>query len=126
MVSGFAFPAHDLAGRAARWLNGVSVTGSWWEERWRILTAPLRQAGVPWASILGNHDGEGDLSRRQIAELDVATGGGLSMTQPGPPDLAGAANYWLDVLEPEGSTVAARIWMLDSGNRGCGRLASGW
>lgn len=33
-----------------------------------------------------------------------------SLTQQGPPGLAGASNYFLDVLDPEGEAVAARIW----------------
>ena len=56
MISGFAFPAHDLPGRVARWLDYSLLTCSWWEQQWRRLTELLRQAGVPWASCLGNHD----------------------------------------------------------------------
>lgn len=58
MLSGFAFPAHDLAGRLRRSLDASLTTGSWWEEQWRALTEPLREAGVPWAASLGNHDAE--------------------------------------------------------------------
>ena len=123
-VSGFAYPAADLRARLSRLLGAAP---SWYEQQWRRLVAPLQAAGVPYASLLGNHDGEADLGRRQIAELDAATGRGLSLTQPGPAHLRGAGNYWLDVLEPgEGTAVAARIWMLDSGNRGCGTQAQGW
>lgn len=73
----------------------------------------------------GNHDGEADLQRREIAELDAASGL-LSLTQPGPQDITGAANYYLDVYDSAGRTVAARIWMLDSMARGCGPVTVGW
>lgn len=75
----------------------------------------------------GNHDGEADLSRQEIVALDAATGGRLSLTQPGPASLGGSGNYWLDVLAPGNSSQpAARIWFLDSGNRGCNGEAAGW
>ena len=75
----------------------------------------------------GNHDGEADLSRREVMALDAATGGSLSLSQSGPATLSGAGNYWLDVLEPGNSSqVAARLWFLDSGNRGCNGGAAGW
>lgn len=129
MVSGFAFPAGDLAGRLGRLVgsSGSSqLTASWYEQQWHRLVEPLHAAGVPYASILGNHDGEADLGRRDVAELAHAVGGALSLTRPGPPGLPGGGNYWIDVLEPQGQAAVARIWMLDSGNRGCGRLAWGW
>lgn len=59
--------------------------------------------------------------------MDAATGVGLSLTRPGPAGLPGAGAYWIDVLGPGTSRdVAARIWMVDSGNRGCDGTASGW
>ena len=75
----------------------------------------------------GNHDGEADLSRREVVALDAATGDRLSLTKSGPARLSGAGNYWLDVLAPGNSSkVAARLWFLDSGNRGCDGGAAGW
>lgn len=122
-VSGFAYPAANLLGHLSRLLFSGA---SWYEQQWRRIVAPLHKAGVRYAAILGNHDGEADLSRRQVVELGGAAGGGLSLTQPGPSHLTGAGNYYLDVCDAQGQQVAARIWMLDSGNRGCGRLAWGW
>lgn len=58
MVSGFAIPAHDLAGRLRRRMDASLVTGSWFEQQWLRLTEPLRKARVPWATTLGNHDAE--------------------------------------------------------------------
>lgn len=65
MVSGFAFSAHDLAARLRRRLDASLATGSWFEQQWQRLTEPLREAGVPWAAALGNHDAEvGGWARR--------------------------------------------------------------
>jgi pre-mRNA-splicing factor SYF1 len=122
MVSGFAFPAANLLGYISRWRAGTT----WYEQLWRRLIEPLHARKVPYASILGNHDAEADLKRRDIVKMDAATGTGLSLTQPGPANITGAGNYYIDVYDSTGTQVAARIWMLDSGNRGCERLAWGW
>lgn len=79
------------------------------------------------STAAGNHDGEADLSRRQVVALDAATGNRLSLTKSGPARLSGAGNYWVDVLAlGNSSEVAARLWFLDSGNRGCNGGAAGW
>ena len=38
----------------------------WWARLWQQLTAPMRDAGVKFAVVLGNHDGEADLRRRDV------------------------------------------------------------
>lgn len=74
----------------------------------------------------GNHDGEADLSRHEIVAVDMAASN-LSLTQQGPVGVAGASNYYVDVLDPQGGAVAARLWLLDSNDRGCGPLIrAGW
>lgn len=50
----------------------------------------------------------------------------LPTPMQGPEGITGASNYWLDILEPSGAAVAARIWMLDSGNRGCADSPRSW
>lgn len=97
--------------------TGICPDG-WYAGSWTNITAPLKAAGVPWASILGNHDDEGDLNRTAILANDIATGNGLSLTQQGPSNITGASNYYIDILGGDGS-VAARVWFLDSMDRGC-------
>lgn len=85
--------------------------------RWRQLTKPIQAAGMPYALILGNHDDEADLSREAIILLDRQSKG--SLTQMGPKEAMGLSNYYLDILPARGAQSAARVWMLDSGGRGC-------
>lgn len=113
MVSGFSWDGH----------------AGWYAQRWAQLTAPVRTAGVPFAAVLGNHDSEADLSRAQIMQLHDSTSNAIVP----PPEArgpqganAGASNYYLDIMDSDGQVVAARIWMLDSNNRGCGQLRAGW
>lgn len=117
----------DLVVFSGDMVDGPSWNGrrGWYESVWQRLIKPVNFAGVPYASILGNHDGEADLSRRDIVELDMRTSN-LTLTQQGPHRLTGAGNYYLDVLSSDGEQVAARLWMLDSNNRGCEHVRHGW
>ncbi|EFN59663.1 hypothetical protein CHLNCDRAFT_133158 [Chlorella variabilis] len=118
----------------------------WFERRWRQLIAPVHAAGLPYAVTLGNHDGEAELTRRQILDLDIRTGGVWSLTRQGPPEASDASNYYLDVypaMPPAHAPItchgagcaaagagdggaAARVWLLDSGDRTCPPLMFGW
>ena len=69
---------------------------------------------------------EAELDRRQIVALDVATGAPWSLTRQGPQELSGASNYYVDVAAPDGGAPAARIWLLDSGDRTCPPIMFGW
>ena len=118
MVSGYAF-------RSAVRLKAADPENSWYARQWAQLKAPLSEAGVPFAAILGNHDGEADLSRWQIMEL--AASSPLSLARSGPNNLTGAGNYYVELRAPHASQqVAARIWFLDSMSRGCGTLERSW
>ena len=52
-VSGYAIPAANLVQRLRLRMNTSSLTGSWYEQQWRQLIAPLHEAGVPYAAVLG-------------------------------------------------------------------------
>ncbi|CAD7696717.1 unnamed protein product [Ostreobium quekettii] len=107
MVSGYAYP------------RGTKPTG-WYAARWKQLIAPLHEHQVKYAMILGNHDDEADLTRREIVELDMATGANLSYTCQGPTMITGATNYWLDIADNDHSDVSAgRLWFFDSMDMGC-------
>lgn len=87
-------------------LSGDMVSGyawdrrnGWFEKRWKQLTEVLIELGYPWATVLGNHDDEADLTRWEIVELEKRLApGNLSLTKMGPHDITGATNYWLDIL----------------------------
>jgi len=94
-----------------------------------LLAERLDRHGIPWATVFGNHDDapyenqdeQGQVigvhpaktSRRQLVRVDQRHR--LSLTKAGPSDVFGVSNYWLDVLNPKTSKVAARLAVLDSG-----------
>ena len=93
----------------------------WYSSRWQQVASSVRSSGLPYAAILGNHDGEADLGRRQIMAL-VGHQSNVSISQTDP----AGTSYFLDIYDPDGVVLAARIWMLDSNDRGCGQLRAGW
>lgn len=124
-------------------LSGDQVSGyawdgtdGWYARQWDALVAELQELGIPYATVLGNHDDEADLERREILALERHTDAvNVSCTHEGPGNLTGVSNYWLDVLESggggeggdgdEGGRAAARLYFLDSMDRGC-REVPGW
>lgn len=115
-------------------LTGDQVSGyawdgrkGWFAKQWTNVVAELHAAGIPYLTVLGNHDDEADLSRDEIFKLershDAATN--CSCTRRGPTGITGVSNYYVDVLEPSGNGVGARLWVLDSMDRGC-RNVPGW
>ncbi|KAL4427687.1 hypothetical protein ABPG75_001776 [Micractinium tetrahymenae] len=119
--------------------GGAACGPGWWAARWEQLTAAVREAAVPWAITLGNHDAEAELTRCEIIDLAVRSQGAFGLTRQGPASVAGASNFWLDVhpysppLGRAGAAggdaadgPAARIWLLDSGDRYCPPLMYGW
>jgi len=73
--------------------------------------------------VLGNHDAQGALTRRQVVDLDRRSP--LSLTRAAPEGVTGASHYWLDVHAHGGGHVAARLVFLDSMDRGC-ESVKGW
>lgn len=49
------------------WMS--NLTAGWYEEHWRRLSRPVLESGLPFAVNLGNHDGEADLTRREVVQL---------------------------------------------------------
>jgi hypothetical protein len=76
------------------------------------------------------------ICRSQIMEYDKHHGYPLSHSRPGPHNITGGANYFVDVYNTGncdslqegrgGGHVAARIWILDSGDRGCMETEKSW
>ena len=100
-------------------------------EYYKILGRFLSRHGVPWATVMGNHDdmdfelpdGSGatiphSYTRRDLLRVDQSFP--LSLSGSSPSGLTGATNYVLDVLSPAGgdgdeSEPALQIFFLDSG-----------
>lgn len=106
MISGFA--------------NRYSQQG-WFNQKYQPLMDELSARNLKHAIVLGNHDDEGRLSREDIVRLDRNSPG--SLTRAGPEHITGATNYWIDLADS--ARIRARLWFLDSMDRGCAGM-TGW
>lgn len=90
--------------------TGDVVTGQPAAGMWRRLLDTLSRRGVPFCIVLGNHDAEQDLSRREIARMVASAPGSLN-TLDAEGELADV-ELTLGGSAPE--RVAAALYCLDS------------
>ena len=75
--------------------------------------APLIERKIPYATIFGNHDDEGSLSREALMQLTHSLP--FSLSEPGPTNLDGIGNYYIEVLGRGGSSHSAlTLYLLDT------------
>jgi hypothetical protein len=67
---------------------------------------------IPYATIMGNHDDEGSLTRTQMVELLASLP--YSLTSMGVRTLPGAGNYYVQVMSHNGLHSALTLWFFDS------------
>lgn len=108
-------------------LTGDQVSGYAWnhQEHWftemygRVLDSILG-LGYPYFYLLGNHDPQADLNQTELISNDLLYGQGVTFTQQGPPDIAGASNYHFPVYSSKSSEeVAYNFWVFDSNGYNC-------
>lgn len=76
------------------------------------MAAMLIKAEVPYATIYGNHDSEGDLKRPEIMALTETLP--FSLSEAGPEDLPGVGNYHLQIMSHKTEHPAATLYLLDT------------
>ena len=92
-------------------------TVGWHKRQWRHWTRPVSKRGIYYGYTLGNHDGEGELTRKEVIELDMTNE--FSLTQLSA-SLSGYSNYVLPVYRSTTSDeVVMNIWFFDSGDYNC-------
>lgn len=74
----------------------------------------VEQWRVPWAAVFGNHDDEGNASRREL--MAVMQEGAHSLAQAGPEEIPGVGNYVLTLHKADGSAPMALLYFIDSGS----------
>jgi Calcineurin-like phosphoesterase len=67
---------------------------------------------IPYATIFGNHDDEGDLPR--AAQMELTHSLPYSLSEPGPQDIDGVGNYFVEVLAHKNTHSALTIYLLDT------------
>ncbi|KAK3698559.1 hypothetical protein LTR37_016886 [Vermiconidia calcicola] len=77
--------------------------------------APLIERGIPYAAIFGNHDDESAKSLSRAQQMSLMQTLPFSLSEPGPGDVDGVGNSYIEVLAPsQAQHSALTIYMLDS------------
>lgn len=90
--------------------TGDVVTGAPAAAMWQRLLDTLERRGVPYCVVLGNHDAEQDLSRREIARRVASAPGSLNTLN----DAGELADVELTVVGSATERVEAALYCLDS------------
>ncbi|KAL1958197.1 hypothetical protein VTO42DRAFT_5052 [Malbranchea cinnamomea] len=73
---------------------------------------PLIARKIPYATIFGNHDDEGNLDRNGL--MDILTNLPYSLAEAGPEDVDGVGNYHVEILGHGSSHSALTLYLLDT------------
>ena len=76
------------------------------------ITAPMEKRGIAWAHVFGNHDDNGGVPNEE--QEPVYESYPHCVSQRGPEDIHGVANYVLPVMSSDGKKIAYNVWGLDS------------
>lgn len=77
------------------------------------VVAPMIERSIPYAAIFGNHDDEGGHLSRQ-AQMSLMQTLPFGLSQPGPEQVAGVGNYYIEVLSPSSHHSAITLYLLDT------------
>ncbi|KAI1779696.1 Metallo-dependent phosphatase-like protein [Hypoxylon cercidicola] len=79
------------------------------------VVAPLIQRSVPYAAVFGNHDDEGTYALSRTAQMSLLQDLPFSLSQPGPEQVDGVGNYYLQVFAQAPSQLPLlTFYFLDS------------
>ncbi|KAG6359982.1 hypothetical protein INS49_011037 [Diaporthe citri] len=77
--------------------------------------APIIERSIPYAAVFGNHDDEGVYALSRSEQMAVLHSLPFSLCQPGPEQVDGIGNYYLQVFPQSASQAAVlTIYLLDS------------
>ena len=93
-------------------LTGDIVTSRPVEDAWSIMTKPMRDAGIPWAAVFGNHDGEHGYSNKQIMKYLQSLP--FNVSKHGPKNISGSGNYILEILNSKSKRIESLLYCFDS------------
>ena len=95
-------------------LTGDVVTAPPAKIGWLTIAGIFEEAKIPWTAILGNHDTEADILGSEIFELlsDLP----YFVGELGP-NISGAGNFTLPILNADETKTAAALYCIDSHNK---------
>ena len=93
-------------------------TEGWFRDQWKHWSSVVTERKIPYGYTLGNHDGEANLSRREIIEMDMENP--TSLTSLSSEETGGASNFVIPVYSSKDpSEVVMNLWFFDSNDYNC-------
>lgn len=97
-------------------LLGDNTTGDTLDEHEQLIeyiTEPMRERGIPYAAIFGNHDAQSEsVSKEELLAIYQKYG---CLSYDADPSIYGCGNFNLPVLSSDGSEIKLNLWFFDSG-----------
>lgn len=93
--------------------TGDIVTGGKYKEGFDLISEPVISRNIPYATVLGNHDHEQDLSREEVGKLLMTYPGNLSRMYK-TDGMTGIGNFVLEVKGNRGDQAKAILYCMDS------------
>lgn len=93
-------------------LTGDIVTYDPATKGWNSISKILKETGIPWTLVLGNHDDETELTREAIFKLLEPMPGFIG--EAGPINISGVGNYVLSIQSASSANTSALIYCFDS------------
>ncbi len=94
-------------------LTGDIAWKSTSRQPWRDIPKIFEDAKIPFAVVLGNHDGEGETEITRDEIFDLLKQSPFFVGDKGPDDIDGIGNYVLPIFG-QGTTIAALLYCFDS------------
>jgi predicted MPP superfamily phosphohydrolase len=93
-------------------LTGDIATSEDVKLAWSTVTKPMRDAGIPWAVVFGNHDHEHGFTNKQMMDYLVTLP--LNLSENGPVNIFGSGNYILEIHGSKSNKTKALLYCFDS------------
>lgn len=78
------------------------------------VTAPMRELGIPYAAIFGNHDDQSDsVTKEELLEIYRKYD---CISYDAAPEIYGCGNFNLPIMSSDGTQVKLNLWFFDSGS----------
>lgn len=91
----------------------------WVYKHWGYALWPLQKLGYRWATIMGNHDYGIQMSSDDIMSFDASHDGSYTKA-------TNDTGYYLDILSQDGTSVASRVWLFQTGRAGMSMRHVDW
>ncbi|KAK6080495.1 phosphatase DCR2 [Seiridium cupressi] len=79
------------------------------------VVAPISERAIPYAAVFGNHDDEGEYALSRAEQMSLLQDLPLSLCRPGPDQVDGVGNYYIQVVEDSpAETPLLTLYLLDS------------